>query len=224
MASNKKEVIDWASCAVDYRAGILPLRTIAGRYGITEGAIRKRAKTEGWKRDLKDEVKREAKAILISERESTQAGTQPSTQNPIVRTIVSDNANAIAELLREHGHFTGRTRAVLSSQLEELEEVTIQRELFEQLGEFMRAPDDKGLDKLNDLYRKVMSLPNRIKCTKDIADTLRVIVGLDRERYGITDRTPGSNEEDALTRIIKAVQGSALKPVAFIDGESERVE
>lgn len=42
---------DWISIEGEYRAGVATLRDIAGRHGITEGAIRKRAKTHGWTRD-----------------------------------------------------------------------------------------------------------------------------------------------------------------------------
>lgn len=42
--------IDWERIEGDYRAGILSLREIAEAGGCTEGAIRKRAKRDGWDR------------------------------------------------------------------------------------------------------------------------------------------------------------------------------
>lgn len=47
-----KKTPDWERIEADYRAGVLSLREIAAANGITEGAIRKRAKRDGWTRDL----------------------------------------------------------------------------------------------------------------------------------------------------------------------------
>ena len=57
--------------------------------------------------------------------------------------------------------------------------------LLENLGELMRSPDDKGADKLNDLYQKIISLPGRSKTLKDLTESLRILVTLERQAYGI---------------------------------------
>lgn len=41
---------DWEAIESAYRAGVLVLRDIGEQYGVTEGAIRKRAKKLGWVR------------------------------------------------------------------------------------------------------------------------------------------------------------------------------
>ncbi|MCZ5436528.1 hypothetical protein O5476_02785 [Escherichia coli] len=41
---------DWEAIESAYRAGVLSLRDIGEKYGVTEGAIRKRAKKLGWVR------------------------------------------------------------------------------------------------------------------------------------------------------------------------------
>lgn len=41
---------DWEAIESAYRAGVLSLRDIGEKYGVTEGAIRKRAKKLGWAR------------------------------------------------------------------------------------------------------------------------------------------------------------------------------
>lgn len=48
----EKAAPDWERIEADYRAGIKTLRQIADDHGITHGAINKRAKRDGWSRDL----------------------------------------------------------------------------------------------------------------------------------------------------------------------------
>lgn len=59
---DKKKKIDWEKIEVDYRAGVKTLREIADEHNITHGAINKRAKRDGWERDLTAKIK--TKAIL----------------------------------------------------------------------------------------------------------------------------------------------------------------
>jgi predicted DNA-binding protein YlxM (UPF0122 family) len=48
---------DWEAIEREYRAGQLSVREIARQYAVSEGAIRKRAKAEGWERALADVVR-----------------------------------------------------------------------------------------------------------------------------------------------------------------------
>ena len=43
----------------------------------------------------------------------------------------------------------------------------------------------KGQDKLNDLYQKIISLPGRAKTMKDLGETLRVLIALERQAFGL---------------------------------------
>lgn len=47
-----KAAPDWERIELDYRAAIKTLRQIADENGITHGAINKRARRDGWERDL----------------------------------------------------------------------------------------------------------------------------------------------------------------------------
>ena len=83
---------DWTRIYKDYRLGVYSIRHIARMQGLSEGAIRKRAKREGWKRDYGDEVRRLAREMLLKEdAEEARAwglvnnlsgahGTQPPTR------------------------------------------------------------------------------------------------------------------------------------------------
>lgn len=45
------KAVDWVAIEAEYRGTKTPLRRLADQYGVTEGAIRARAKKGGWTRD-----------------------------------------------------------------------------------------------------------------------------------------------------------------------------
>lgn len=57
--SPEKTSPDWDAIERDFRAGSRAVTSIAGEHGITEGAIRKRAKRDGWVRLPKDKASTE---------------------------------------------------------------------------------------------------------------------------------------------------------------------
>lgn len=76
------------------------------------------------------------------------------------------------------------------SLLAELEIETDNLTLFQELGEILRSEDDKGTDKRNDLYQKVISSAGRVDSMKKLSDTLKTLIGLEREAYGLSDESP----------------------------------
>lgn len=174
---------DWERIEGDYRAGLLSLREIAAKDGnVTEGAIRKRAKRDGWERDLTAKIHAKADALVRSA-EVRKVSTQLTPADE--REIVDVNAQVIAQVRSAHRGDITRGRILVLQLLGELESETASRDLFEQLGVLMRSEDEKGVDKLNDLYHKVISLPGRIDSVKKLSESLKVLIGLEREAYGI---------------------------------------
>lgn len=177
----KKET-DWESIERDYRAGLLSVREIAAVYGVSHVAIGKRAKRDDWSRDLAAKIKAKAEA-LVTTREVTNEVTVETKKTE--REIIEANAEVIANIRLSHRKDISRSRNVCMKLLGELEASTDNIELFEQLGELMRREDDKSQDKLNDLYHKVISMGGRTKTMKDLADSLKTLVGLERQAYGL---------------------------------------
>lgn len=52
---------DWEAIESAYRAGVLSLRDIGDKYGVTEGAIRKRAKKFDWVRNSGTQVRKKVR-------------------------------------------------------------------------------------------------------------------------------------------------------------------
>ena len=88
--------------------------------------------------------------------------------------------------------------------------------LLGELGELLRKEDDKGVDKLNDLYQKIISLPGRAKTMKDLGETVRVLIGLERQAFGLDDvpETSSPSGTANLTDAQRAARLAALTALA----------
>lgn len=78
---------DWEAIESAYRAGVLSLRDIGEQYGVTEGAIRKKAKKFGWVRKAGTQVRKngtqsgtQKSKVRTSEKPASAGRTQKSTQ------------------------------------------------------------------------------------------------------------------------------------------------
>lgn len=197
----EKPTRDWEAIERDYRAGLLSLREIAGEHDITEAAIRKRAKRDGWSRDLSAKIQAKADELVrkAEVRSSVRAANQASE-----RAIIEANAERIAQVRGEHRADIARMRALVLRLLAECEAESADPTLFADLGEMLREPDESGADRLNDAYRKAISLPQRIKGVKELADAMKVLIGLEREAYGLSVADDdGSAGKGAVTVVVR---------------------
>lgn len=207
MAHEEKSAPDWERIESDYRAGLLSVREIAASQGITHGAINKRAKRDGWVRDLSAKIKAKAEALVSKREVSTTVSTESTVTE---RSIVEANAEVIARVRLNHRSDIARARKLCMSLLAEIEVETDNLELFEELGELLRADDEKGQDKRNEAYRRVISGASRIDSMKKLADALKVLVGLEREAYGIEgDQKQGGGDDmvKVLSQLIEKLPG-----------------
>ena len=186
-----KNAPDWERVELDYRAGIKTLRQIAGENGISEGAIRKRAKRDDWTRDLSERIQEKAEQLVRKDVVRSLVRKESSVSE---RVLVDANARAIADVQLAQRKLIQRKQAIVESLMQELEAQVGPENaaLLDELCELMRSPDDAGQDKLNDLYRKIISLPERAKTAKTLAETLRITVDMERQAFGM-DAKGGSN-------------------------------
>ena len=211
---SKKET-DWEAIEGAYRAGLLSLREMSQEYGVSHVAIKKRADKEGWTRDLTAKIKAKADALVNSGEVNGGVNSKPLVNEA---EIVNANAEVIANIRLSHRKDISRSRNLVMKLLGELEASTDNIDLFEQLGEMLRREDDKGQDKLNDLYHKVISMAGRTKTMKDLADSLKTLVAIERQAYGLDvevkaqDEDPGKERSmNDLARRIAFTLSSALR-------------
>ena len=188
MAATKK--VDYARIEPGWRAGILSPRQLAAQYTeetgdpVSHAAIVNHFKKAGIDRDLAAKIRAKADAMVTQAMVTGKVTPQPAVPE---RQVIEDNATQIASVRISHRKDIARARSVAANLLTELELQTgpDAAAILADLGELMRSPDDKGQDKLAEIYQKVISLPGRVKTMKDLGDSMRVLIGLEREAYGI---------------------------------------
>ncbi|EMD5240875.1 hypothetical protein AAGZ85_000773 [Escherichia coli] len=176
---------DWEAIETAYRAGVMSLREIASQHGISEGAIRKRAKRDDWSRDLNAKIQQKADD-LVRKQEVRRTVRNESTLTE--RVLIEATAEVIATVRMEHRGDIRRARELTNTLFDELGAQCADVSALERLGDIMFDPDDKGRDRLNEIYQKVISLPSRVKSMKDLSDSLKTLIGLEREAYSIENK------------------------------------
>ncbi|GAB2806516.1 hypothetical protein GCM10027276_04050 [Comamonas piscis] len=178
---------DWERIELDYRAGIKSLREIADGSGVSHVTISKHAKRNGWVRDLSAKI--QAKADDLVNRASVNKPVN-SASAVSEREMVDGVAQERASVQLAHRKDISRARKVTNALLDELEGQTdpATLALLDKLGDLMLSPDDKGRDKLNELYQAVISLPERSKTMKVLAESLAKLVDLERTAFGMDSK------------------------------------
>lgn len=179
---DKRSAPDWERIEADYRAGLLSVREIAAANGVSHVAIGKRAKRDGWERDLDAKIKAKADA-LVTKAEVTKEVTRERAVTE--RRIVEANAQVIAEVRVSHRRDIARARSLAMKLLDELEIQTDNIDLLEQLETALVGED--GSDGLTRAFQRVTSTAGRIDSAKKLAEAMKVLVGMEREAYGIVD-------------------------------------
>lgn len=143
--TDKKADIDWAAIEKDYRAGTQSIREIAAWYQISDTAIRKRAKAEGWER---------AEIRAGSQQVRAANHANPAADKPVPK---------IEEVI-------GRGRNLADRLLDELEAETMHLGELEAII-MMNEADPQRVAAL----KQAVSLPTRAKTLQTIALALKTM-------------------------------------------------
>lgn len=183
----KRNAIDWGAIEADYRAGTLSNRQIADRHGVSESAIRKRAKDGEW--------------VRTEGQSAHQSAHQPLAEilPPLDRQVRSADAGEARDHV-EHG------REIASRMLDELDATT------SHVGELVTMIEEETADdrdgKRRNAMLKAISLPSRAMTLKIIMQALAVA----KEVAGVG--TGGKKEEAKVKAQEAAKPGNKFAPPA----------
>lgn len=180
-----ENAIDWDGIERQYRLGKKSNKQLAEEFYVSASSIGRRADKCGWVANKAQEVDAATNSLLI---QNASGNANPNATPTPAEIKVAAQTNADVVL----GHRLGlrRLRALREKLLNELELITDNQELFGQLGRLLdeSGPDAGGTsrrDKLSELYRKVISLTERISNTKQIAEIDEKIRRGEREAFGV---------------------------------------
>ena len=214
MAERKQ--VDWEGVERDYSAGLLSLRELADKHGTKESSIRYKANQKDWSRDLSKKIEQKTNEKL----RKTELRTELRSEKAISeKEIIEVNAQAIVNIKLAHRGDIRKSKNIVNALFDELELTTDNRELFEQLGELLRQESESGHDKLNDIYKKCISMPQRIDGVKKLTDALKTMIGLEREAYDITAAPTAT--DNAMSSFVKSLQGSSVQVVAQCNDDDD---
>lgn len=199
--------IDWEQIERQYRAGVVSLREIGRDHGVSDTAIRKRAKADGWERDLTEKVKERSRAKLVR-----TLGSHDGSHEQRARTdaeIVEQAAETQVTVVKSHRRDIATGRRIVATLFNELIKATEQRHEIDDAIEVETATDKDG-GKRRAMMRRAVGLPSRASTMQSLAGALRSIVVLERQAFNIeSDPT-----EDEAPKPVKVTVEDASVPDA----------
>lgn len=194
----RKQNINWEQVEIDYRSGIKTLREIADEHDITHGAINKRAKRDGWARDLTAKIKAKSD-FLVSK---SLVSNEVSKEKRILETeIIDANALNSATIQINERKDVSKARTIAMMLLDELESQITDKSLYKNLAELLQSQEEGASNKLNELFMKVTSFSGRTDNMKKLSDSLKTLIDLERRVYKIDDISPEGGVEDFLRKV-----------------------
>lgn len=181
----EKRVIDWEGIERDYRAGILSVREIATHFSVSHVAIAKRATRDGWERDLGAKIRAKADALVTKEAVTSLVTNETRLTE---KAIVDANASLQANVRNSHRTDIQRAKRLTNRLLDVLEGL---------LGPKI----------------EVERLREHIASLKQLTDTQRVVVAMEREAYGIAEFVEAPEE---IQQRVQTDPMESARRVAFI--------
>lgn len=212
----QRTAVNWAGVELHYRAGKRSLENIGEEFGVSKGRISQVAKKQGWDRDLQPKIDQRAQAKIArdaaEELAKREALNDPGKQ-AVVRlgeaAVIEANATIVASADRLNREDIDLGLGTSRAQLVEVAELS--RPEFKDMLELMAEEFDMStpskLDKANELYRYIISLPGRVKMSKDIAASFAVYIPMQRKVLKLdADADKNQSVVDGLLARINAAQ------------------
>lgn len=209
MEAAAKQKTDWEAIEKQYRANVLSLREIGRQHGVTDTAIRKKAKERGWERDLTNKVAEKVRADLVrSEVRTPNAREEVRTE----REIVESAAATVVTVVREHRRDIATGRQLVSLLSTQLLDVAGHRDAFMAAIEAECAEDESGERRAK--LMKAVSIPVHAATIRDLSNALKNLVALERQAFNVADVAP-EEPEPAPASAAQVDEGFAQLRAAF---------
>ena len=190
----EKTAPDWELAERLYRAGQISLRMIAPQCGVTEGAIRKKAKKEGWARDLTEKVQQAVRTELVRAEGTHRPACEPDPRTE--REIVTQAAENAVAVVRGHRRDLSAGQAICATLFDQLKDAAENRaELEEQAHD--EAGEGPSAGKRRAAFLKALSLPTHAGVIRDLSAAMKNFQTLERAAWNLDEKKEDVPEYEA---------------------------
>jgi hypothetical protein len=181
---------NWEAIERAYRAGALSIRTIAERNGISDTAIRKKAKAAGWARDLSEQVRKEVRNKLVRGEVRDDQCANPERDAEIIEEAAEEGATVVRSHRRDIRKATNLANLLMDDLL-----MTIQKR-----EEIEDAIVDETAEDSNSIRRGSMlaavGLPSNAKTLFQLSSAMKNLQVLERQAFGLDDKDQSSDADE----------------------------
>lgn len=203
MAAHKR--VDYDRIEAGWRAGLLSPHQLAAAYveetgdPVSHAAIIKHFKKNGVPRNLGAKIKAKSDAMVTA-----AMVTEKVTKETIRRDseIIDDGATVLTGIRLGHRKDISRARNLTNKLLDELESVTDEQGTIKELIKAFKEEDHEDGDAMADmlaLANKIGALPSRTKTMKELAETMKTLITLERDAYDIVTASKLELSGDGVT-------------------------
>lgn len=193
---------DWEAIERAYRAGSLSIRTIAERQGVSDTAIRKKAKALGWARDLSDQVRKEVRSKLVRGEVRNDQGANCELDAEIIEEAAEEGARVVRSHRRDIRKATNLANLLMDDLLSTIQ----RREEIEEDIEAETSEDNNGMRRTSMLA--AVSLPSNSKTLFQLSSAMKNLQVLERQAYSL-DEKEKTDEADELSKMMDELSKDA---------------
>jgi hypothetical protein len=185
---------DWTAAEQDFRAGVLTLREIGARHGVSHTAVSKRAKLNRWTRDLAARVRvRADEKFAVACSALAPASGFPRSVSKISRLLAESTVESYAD-------------AIVRVRLEHKASIARAARLYDNLIETLQARIALRAKPYSD-GASPTTLAEDIKMLRELAMCLSEIVEVERKAFHL-DQAPQTDEVSRKSLPIRFVEPS----------------
>jgi uncharacterized membrane-anchored protein YjiN (DUF445 family) len=237
--SSKPKDVDVVLLEGEYRSCRKTTSELAREFGIDEAAVRYHARKGGWDKDILRAAKLRAhdlerEAILGIEQPRDNAAllnkVKSMTQEEIIEEVIERSALTQAEVLKRGRQRIDRMNTILENMFEELAAQALLKEHINDIALLISAAEGQSddvseakLERMANSFRKTLALDNRADVAKKLVDSLKNLIGLERQAYGLADNANGEADgkskgtgEEQSNPAESMTMNEAARRVAFI--------
>lgn len=174
---------DWEAIEAEYRSGTISNAELGRKYDVSEGAIRKRAKAQGWTKDLTEKVKTAVRDRLVrAEVREANARTNSRTDAEIIEAA----AETAVQVVQIHRRDVRNGRIICAALFAELQDTSANREIIAESID-SETQDDSSPARRNQML-KAISLPTRARAMLDLSAAMKNLVAVERQAFNLNDK------------------------------------